>query len=103
MQQASSNYARWLVPVLDDDLALQKKQEQRNWKSQGLAWIKTGPLDPFLRLPADLDMKDRNMLFYCKRPHPHRECLVIASINRPRHNASPRPRREEKPRLLPRS
>lgn len=34
--------------------------------SQGLAWIKTGPLDPFLRLPGEMKMQERNMLFHCE-------------------------------------
>ena len=65
--QQESTVSRRLLPVMEDDLALQKKQNQRDWNSQGLAWIKTGPLDPFLVLPTDLDIKDRNMLFHCKR------------------------------------
>lgn len=62
-----STYSRQLLPVREGDLALQTKQKQRDWDSQGLAWIKTGPLDPFLRLPNDLNIRDRNTLFFCKR------------------------------------
>lgn len=37
-----------------------------NQHSQGLLWIKTGPLDPFLILPGEVKMEERNMLFHCK-------------------------------------
>jgi hypothetical protein len=72
---ADPTYSRWLLPVVavGEKSAAAKRHprdlQDRNVKaqqSQGLAWIKTGPLDPFLQLPVELDIKERNMLFYCE-------------------------------------
>ena len=86
---------RWLFPVVGDDLAVQKQQSstQRMCQSQGLAWIKTGPLDPFLRLPTDLDIKDRNMLFHCKLTPRLTPSILF-------NNAPPRPDLDTTPRLV---
>jgi hypothetical protein len=32
---------------------------------EGLNWIKTGVLDPFLRLPMELHVEDRRLLYFC--------------------------------------
>ncbi|OCT52661.1 hypothetical protein CLCR_10957 [Cladophialophora carrionii] len=68
------SYSRWLLPVVVDKPGTAPEQDDRQpqqrtskaQQSQGLAWIKTGPLDPFFQLPADLDIKERNLLFYCE-------------------------------------
>lgn len=71
------------LPLVEEDFALREAQTQSEWTSQGLAWIKTGPLDPFFYLPTDLNMKDRNLLFFCKchlLPPPLVTALITAWI-----------------------
>lgn len=60
-----STRSRWRLPVREHDHTSQKERS-RNSQSPHLSMIKTGALDPFFRLPVDLDIQERNMLFYCK-------------------------------------